>query len=53
MPGINDHQKMFANFDASTTSSIPDKLTTVTYCDGDFSQIDAIKSSIDFLSTTR
>jgi hypothetical protein len=46
MPGINDHQKRFAKFDASTTSSIPDKLTAVTYCDGDFSQIDAIKSSI-------
>ncbi len=28
-------------------NSIPDKLTAVTYCDGDFSQIDAIKSSID------
>jgi hypothetical protein len=47
MPGINDHRKRFANFDASTTSSIPDKLTAVTYCDGDFSQIDAIKSSIN------
>jgi hypothetical protein len=47
MPGINDHWKRFANFDASTTSSMPDKLTAVTYCDGDVSQIDAIKSSID------
>ncbi len=47
MPGINDHWKRFANFDASTTSSMPDKLTAMTYCDGDFSQIDAIKSSID------
>jgi hypothetical protein len=47
MPGIKNHWKRFANFDASTTSSIPDKLTAVTYCDGDFSQIDAIKSSID------
>ncbi len=28
-------------------SSIPDKMTAVSYCDGDFSQIDAIKSSIN------
>ena len=47
MPGINDHRKRFANFDASTTSSIPDELTSVMYCDGDFSQIDAINSSIN------
>ncbi len=47
-PGINDHRKQFANFDASAISSIiPNKLTAVSYCDGDFSQIDAIKSSID------
>jgi hypothetical protein len=47
MPEINNHRKRFAKFDASTTSSIPDKLTAVTYCKGDLSQIDAIKSSID------
>ncbi len=47
IPGINDHRKRFAKFDGCTLNSIPDKLTTVTYCDGDFSQIDAIKSSID------
>ncbi len=47
MLGINDHQKWFAKFDGCTLNSIPDKLTAVTYCDGDFSQIDAIKSSID------
>jgi hypothetical protein len=38
---------LFAKFDASTMSSIPDELTTVIYCDGDFSQINAIKSSIN------
>ncbi len=47
MPGINNHLKRFAKFDASTTSSLPDKLTAVTSCDGDFSQIHTIKSSID------
>ncbi len=47
MPGNIDHRKRFAKFDSSTTRSIPDKLTAVTYCNGDFSQIDAIKSSND------
>jgi hypothetical protein len=47
MTGINDHQKRFAKFDGCTLNSIPDKFTAVTYCDGDFSQINAIKSLID------
>jgi hypothetical protein len=47
MPGINDHQKRFAKFD------IPDKMTAVTYCDGDFSQINAIKSSIDLFTDNK
>jgi hypothetical protein len=52
VPGINDHRKRFANFDASM-GSIPDKLTAVTYCDGDFSQIDAIKSSINLFTDNK
>jgi hypothetical protein len=46
-PGINDHRKRFAKFEAPSMSSIPDKLTAVSYCDGDFSQIEAIKLSVD------
>ncbi len=46
-PGINNNCKRFANFDASAISSIPDKLTAVSYCNGDFKQIDAIKLSTD------
>jgi hypothetical protein len=53
MPGINDHRKRFAKFDASTMTSIPDKMTVVTYCDGDFSQIDAIKSSINLFTDNK
>ncbi len=34
-PGINDQCKRFAKFDASLMSSIPDKLTAVSYCDGE------------------
>ena len=53
IPGINDHLKKFAKFDGSTLTSIPDKLTAMTYCDGDFSQIDAIKSSIDLFTDNK
>jgi hypothetical protein len=52
VPGINDHRKRFANFDTSM-GSIPDKLTAVTYCDGDFRQIDAIKSSINLFTNNK
>jgi hypothetical protein len=34
----------------SYMGSIPDKLSAVIYCDGDFSQIDAIKSSINLFT---
>jgi hypothetical protein len=47
IPGINDHHQVYGKFDASSGSSIPDKLTAVAYCDGDFSQIDVIKNSIN------
>ncbi len=53
MPGINDHWKRFAKIDTSTLTSIPDKMTAMTYCDGDFSQIDAIKSSIDLFTNNK
>ncbi len=52
VPRINDHCKRFANLDAST-GSIPDKLTAKTYCDGDFSQIDAIMSSINLFTDNK
>ena len=47
LSGINDHRKQYAKFDASSGSPIPDKLTAVTYWDGDFSQVDATRTSID------
>jgi hypothetical protein len=53
MPGINNHWKRFAKFDASTMTSTQDKMTAVTYCDGDFSQIHAIKSSIDLFTDNK
>jgi hypothetical protein len=53
MPGFNDHQKRFAKFDGCTLNSIPDKLTAVTYCDGDFIQINAIKSLINLFTNNK
>ncbi len=53
LPGINDHRKRYAKFDASSGSPIPDKLTAVTYCDGNFSQVDAIKTSIDLFAENK
>ncbi len=47
IPGINNHRQVYGKFDASSGSSIPDKLTTVAYCDGDISQIDVINNSIN------
>jgi hypothetical protein len=53
MPGITNHQKWFAKFDGCTLNSIPDKLTAVTYWDGDFSQINAIKSLINLFTNNK
>jgi hypothetical protein len=47
IPGINYHCQVYGKFDASSGSSIPNKLTAVAYCDGDISQINVIKNSID------
>ena len=44
--GINLQRKKFCNFDIAAGSSIPDKATAVAWCDGDLSQIDAIKRSV-------
>ena len=53
LPRINDHCKRYAKFDADSGSPIPDKLTAVTYCDGDFSQVDAIKTSINLFAENK
>ncbi len=53
LPRINDHCKQYAKFDASSGSPSPDKLTAVTYCDGDFTQVDAIKTSINIFAENR
>jgi hypothetical protein len=53
MPGITNHWKRFAKYDGCTLNSIPDKLTAVTYCDGDFGQINAIKSLIKLFTNNK
>jgi hypothetical protein len=47
IPGYNYHCRVYGKFDASSDSSIPNKLTAVAYCDGDISPINVIKNSID------
>ena len=47
IPGINLQRKNYCNFDITAGTTIPDTATAVAWCDGDMSQIDAIKRSVD------
>jgi hypothetical protein len=47
IPGINLQRKKYCNFDITARTTIPDMGTAVAGCDGDMSQIDAIKQSVD------
>jgi hypothetical protein len=40
-------RKKYCKFDIEAETTIPDKLTMVVWCDGDMSQIDAIKQSVE------
>ena len=51
--GINLQRKKFCNFDIAAGSSIPDKATAVAWCDGDLSQIDAIKRSVEMYAENK
>ncbi len=42
-----------SKFDASALTYIPDKLTAVSYCDGDISQMEAIKSGTDLFTDNK
>jgi hypothetical protein len=42
----------FAKFDASTMTYIPDKLTAVSYCDGDI-KMEAIKLGTDLFTNNK
>ncbi|EJK60465.1 hypothetical protein THAOC_19179, partial [Thalassiosira oceanica] len=43
--GINNNRKTYRNYDGA--GEIPESLTAVSWCDGDLSQIEAIKSMVD------
>ncbi len=45
--GINLQRKKYCNFDINAGTTIPNKATAVAWCDGDMSQIDAIKQCVD------
>jgi hypothetical protein len=51
--GINLQRKRYCNFDIATGTSIPNKATTVAWCDGDISQIDAIKRSVELYAENK
>ena len=52
--GINLQRKKFCNFDIAAGSSIPNKATAVAWwCDGDLSQIDAIKRSVEMYAENK
>ena len=51
--GINLQRKKFCNFDIEAGTSIPDKATAVAWCDGDLSQIDAIKRSVEMYAQNK
>ena len=52
---INLQRKKYYNFDiaAGTSTSIPDKATAIAWCDGDLSQIDTNKQSVELFAKTR
>jgi hypothetical protein len=47
LPGINLQRKKYCNFDINAGTTIHNKTTAVASCDGDMSQIDAIKQCVD------
>jgi hypothetical protein len=53
IPGINQQRKKYCDFDINKGEEIPDELAAVTWCDGDLSQIDAIRKYIDQFSENK
>ena len=53
IPEIKAHRLRHDNFDSSTGLEIPEALTAVSWCDGDLSQIDAIKNSISLFANNK
>ncbi len=51
--GINLQWKRYCNFDITAGTSIPDKATAVAWGDGDISQIDGIKRSVELYAENR
>jgi hypothetical protein len=45
--GINLQRMHYCNFDINAGTTITNKATAIAWCDGDMSQIDAIKQSVD------
>ncbi len=50
IPGINLQQRKYCNFDIAAGTSIFNKATAVAWCNGDLSQIDAIKQMVELFA---
>jgi hypothetical protein len=53
IPRINLQQWKYCNFDIAKGTSTPDKATAVAWCDGDLSQIDAIKQTVELFAENK
>jgi hypothetical protein len=53
IPGINLLRRKYCNFDIAAGTSIPDKATAVAWCNGDLSQIDAIKQTVELFAENK
>jgi hypothetical protein len=53
IPGTNLQQQKYCNFDIAAGTSVPDKATAVAWCDGDLSQIDAIKQTVELFAENK
>lgn len=49
IPGIKAHRLKYGNFDSDSGAAIPDHLTAVSYCDGDFGNLSVIKENAQML----
>ncbi|EJK58656.1 hypothetical protein THAOC_21202, partial [Thalassiosira oceanica] len=49
IPGIKAHRLKYGGFDSDSGAAIPDHLTAISYCDGDFGNLSVIKENAKML----
>ncbi len=53
VPGINQQQKKYCNYNINAGEEIPDEVTAVAWCDGVLVQIDAIRKYINLFTENK